>query len=250
MAAQFPQIWTNFILKDAKGLSLGLVIFWSAGDFTNYIGTIYTEQLLTQKLAAISFCLTDILFVFQYFYYIYIYPVLYGYMNGYKHVSSSEEQINFTEEYEENEQERLEDNRESRLSTSLSVGSKVALLSSLPRVNSFPTESIVAMLTPEIVDLYSEYFGYTMAWASVTFYLSSRIPQIIKNQNRRSVHGLSVSMFVLNIIGNGCYGTSVLIRLGKIDQEFFLSTFPYLIGSWGVLIFDCITLIQIHYFKD
>jgi hypothetical protein len=62
--------------------------------------------------------------------------------------------------------------------------------------------------------------------------------------NEKSVHGISLAMLILNVFGNGCYGLSVLIRLDKVDIEFWLCIFPYMVG---VLLLDVVridTLVQ------
>lgn len=71
-----------------------------------------------------------------------------------------------------------------------------------------------------------------------------RIPQIIENFQAKSVEGLSLALFVITIIGNFCYGMSILFRLPVIDQQFYLGTLPYLIGSMGTICFDCVILGQ------
>lgn len=98
-------------------------------------------------------------------------------------------------------------------------------------------------------------FGYLMAWFSGLLYFCSRysnltrIPQVIKNYELKSVHGLSMYMFLLTIVGNVGYGLSVFLRLPKINMEFWLATFPYLVGSIGVLVFDLVTLVQAIIYK-
>jgi hypothetical protein len=56
-------------------------------------------------------------------------------------------------------------------------------------------------------------------------------------------------MFSLTIIGNLGYGISVLLRL-SLEPDFFFTTFPYLVGSLGVLAFDLIALFQAYIYRD
>lgn len=62
------------------------------------------------------------------------------------------------------------------------------------------------------------------------------------------MEGLSLALFVITILGNSCYGLSILLRLPIIDTKFYLSTLPYIIGSMGTIVFDFVILAQaIHY---
>jgi uncharacterized protein with PQ loop repeat len=76
--------------------------------------------------------------------------------------------------------------------------------------------------------------------------LSGRIPQIRVNYNTKSVQGLSTLLFLFTIISNVTYGLSVLLRFPPLDTKFFSSTFPYIFGSAGTLVFDFIIMYQIH----
>lgn len=67
--ALFPQIYKNFIIKSVKGISFYLLLTWALGDLANLLGTIFNEQLQTQKITAIVFFLTDIILITQYFIY-------------------------------------------------------------------------------------------------------------------------------------------------------------------------------------
>jgi uncharacterized protein with PQ loop repeat len=41
-----------------------------------------------------------------------------------------------------------------------------------------------------------------LGWTSASFYVFSRIPQILKTYRDESVEGLSIGMFVFSVIGN------------------------------------------------
>ncbi|KAI8086163.1 PQ loop repeat-domain-containing protein [Halteromyces radiatus] len=89
--------------------------------------------------------------------------------------------------------------------------------------------------------------GSLFAWTCTTLYLMSRIPQIRKNIKRRSVDGLSPSLFVFAACGNLTYASSILLHPGQ-TRESIMEALPYLIGSAGTLSFDFTIFLQYIYY--
>ncbi|CAE6437340.1 hypothetical protein ACGC1H_004427 [Rhizoctonia solani] len=69
VGAQFPQLWTNYRLQSADGLALPFLANWFAGDSTNLIGCILTNQLPFQTYLATYFVWIDGCLLIQYMYY-------------------------------------------------------------------------------------------------------------------------------------------------------------------------------------
>ncbi|CAE6500451.1 unnamed protein product [Rhizoctonia solani] len=69
VGAQFPQLWTNYRLQSAEGLALPFLANWLAGDTTNLIGCILTNQLPFQTHLATYFVWIDTCLLIQYMYY-------------------------------------------------------------------------------------------------------------------------------------------------------------------------------------
>ncbi|KAI3659683.1 hypothetical protein MP638_006466 [Amoeboaphelidium occidentale] len=113
------------------------------------------------------------------------------------------------------------------------VSSKVMQMSELPLCNA-----------EDDLEEFAQIIGEVLAWSSGLLYFFSRIPQIITNYKLKDVEGLSIALFVLTISSNVTYGLQILIRQPAIDEKFFRSTFPYLLGSIGTLIFDMIIITQ------
>ncbi|KAI8048958.1 PQ loop repeat-domain-containing protein [Gilbertella persicaria] len=67
--AQIPQVMKNYKLRSADGLSLYLLYFWLAGDLGNMLSCILNSQLPFQIYLATYFVSTDLILLFQYFYY-------------------------------------------------------------------------------------------------------------------------------------------------------------------------------------
>jgi uncharacterized protein with PQ loop repeat len=233
----FPQLYTNYKNKSVEGLSLGLALFWTFGDVTNLTGTLLAHQLPTQTWAAVLYMFIDVALLLQFFYYTKVAKVF-----RYESIPDHVEEV-------------VVDDESSGISDSPSssgIGSKVAtvgLAAALPVVSGQITQQTWSCNFKPILEEPFVSIGYVAAWCSGLLYLCSRynsltrIPQVIKNYNRKSVRGLSFYMFGLAILGNVGYGFSVLLRLDK-DPDFYLSTFPYLVGSLGVLGFDLFTLFQ------
>ncbi|WVQ98805.1 hypothetical protein IAU59_005936 [Kwoniella sp. CBS 9459] len=91
--------------------------------------------------------------------------------------------------------------------------------------------------------------GRVSAWACTTLYLTSRLPQIWKNFQRKSVEGLSILLFLFAFLGNTTYVSSILLNpSGGADPaeagHYLLEALPYLLGSGGTLMFDLTIMIQ------
>ncbi|KAJ7581264.1 PQ loop repeat-domain-containing protein [Mycena floridula] len=74
LGAQFPQVLENHRLKSCAGLALPFLANWLAGDISNLIGCILTDQLPFQMWLAAYFVTVDCALVTQYFYYQHYYP--------------------------------------------------------------------------------------------------------------------------------------------------------------------------------
>jgi uncharacterized protein with PQ loop repeat len=115
-----------------------------------------------------------------------------------------------------------------------------------------------AMTTREIL-------GKVFSWSSTFLYLGSRLPQLYKNQIRRSTAGLSPSLFAAAFFGNLFYSTSLLTNPsawqdfpahsgwtdeGSVRREWIMRALPFFLGAAGVLIMDAAVGLQFVYFGD
>ncbi|CAG8498821.1 10182_t:CDS:2 [Paraglomus occultum] len=90
---------------------------------------------------------------------------------------------------------------------------------------------------------YQYSIGRVMAWTCTVLYLTSRMPQIWKNFERKSVEGLSIFMFIFAALGNLAYTTSIFLYEDK-DDDYYNKEFPYILGASGTLTFDLIIYMQ------
>ncbi|KAG6986504.1 hypothetical protein G7Y79_00079g100220 [Physcia stellaris] len=67
--AQLPQIYKNFTLKSASGLSIFFLAEWLLGDITNLLGALFTKQATWQVVVAGYYVSVDLCLVFQYLWY-------------------------------------------------------------------------------------------------------------------------------------------------------------------------------------
>ncbi|KAG0356455.1 hypothetical protein BG005_004626 [Podila minutissima] len=94
--------------------------------------------------------------------------------------------------------------------------------------------------------------GRIFAWICTVFYLSSRMPQLWKNFQRKSVQGLSILMFFWAAMGNLTYTLSILNSADAVNPEtsrkFLREAVPYVLGSSGTLMFDVSIFVQWLYY--
>ncbi|KAL1601162.1 hypothetical protein SLS59_005314 [Nothophoma quercina] len=107
--------------------------------------------------------------------------------------------------------------------------------------------------------------GKFFSWCSTFLYLGSRLPQLYKNQIRRSTAGLSPSLFAAAFFGNLFYSTSLLTNPsawqdfpphsgwtdeGSNRREWIMRALPFFLGAAGVLLMDAAVGLQFVYFGD
>ena len=88
--------------------------------------------------------------------------------------------------------------------------------------------------------------GYAIGCVGMALYLGGRLPQIWRNWKRKTTKGLSASMFLMAIGGNGCYAAGILLE--GLNDHFVVEHLPWLIGSLGTMVLDSIIFFQfVHY---
>lgn len=107
----------------------------------------------------------------------------------------------------------------------------------------------------------SAFIGTVSGWLSSILYLSSRSPQIWKNYTNKSTKGVSPYLFFFALVGNTFYTISILsdlYLLSKYDQymgevkyhDVFMAQLPFIVGSSGTVMFDCVLLFQCWYYRE
>ncbi|KAI6918755.1 hypothetical protein KC367_g4491, partial [Hortaea werneckii] len=98
--------------------------------------------------------------------------------------------------------------------------------------------------------------GTLLSWSSTALYLSSRLPQLLKNFRRKSTAGLSPSLFLAAFMGNLFYSAALLANPlawsdmgpyggggwagvhGSKRSEWIAAALPFFLGAAGVLGMD------------
>jgi uncharacterized protein with PQ loop repeat len=250
LPALFPQLLYNYRIKTTDALSFAFLFQWLLGDISNLLGCLWTEQLPTQTYTAAYFCFTDLLLLGQY-----------GYYRHWYHRGRAAAQ-----QQAEGEQDRLladrsnqrrviPANASSLLSSSKQSSFLIAAISvlALSHVSiaassppSSPSPSLPVCNASAALSLSQVVAGCVLSWLSGLLYFTSRFPQILHNFRRRSVSGLSLTLFILSIAANASYGASVLLRVngGWTEAKFLRATLPFLLGSVGTICLDIIILTQ------
>lgn len=90
--------------------------------------------------------------------------------------------------------------------------------------------------------------GQTFGYISVLFYIGSRFAQIHRNYKRKSVEGLSTTMFVFAVMANLTYAAAIILA-GRAQATLF-SRLPWLLGSLGTVALDFIIFTQSCLYGD
>lgn len=92
------------------------------------------------------------------------------------------------------------------------------------------------------------WIGRVSAWVCTGLYLSSRIPQILRNFKRHSVEGLAIALFLCAAGGNLTYTLSIFTNPHQ-TRESLLEAVPYILGSAGTLMFDLTIFLQYLFYN-
>ncbi|KAI8390316.1 PQ loop repeat-domain-containing protein [Blakeslea trispora] len=233
--AQLPQMLENYRLQSADGLSLYLLYFWLAGDLGNMFSCVLNHQLPFQTYLAMYFVSTDLILLFQYFYY----------QHKPEQQKSDEEAclliIHPIEQIKTMEDTISDDHGYGTLSQNKPTSLMAILLFGL-------NFHLSSNLSPENDSGHAIPLGMMLAWMCSSFYLISRIPQIYKNYKRHSTQGLSLALFSFAVSGNVTYALSILAHPGH-TQASLRQALPYLTGSLGTLFLDAIIFGQYLYYQ-
>ncbi|TQS37906.1 hypothetical protein Golomagni_01603, partial [Golovinomyces magnicellulatus] len=274
-----PQLILNYRTGNADGISLMFLCVWMIGDLANLIGAVWASLVPTVVTIAIYFCFTDVVLVSQSFYYKYLKPIKKSKISLKSNTTNSEPAAGtkfasentplFSEARSDStlvsdrrrpsdliNYEHISETQKSQGNTwifntvfilvTIVVGILGWVISYWTGIwtpipapsNSSPFDTIDS--TP----IGAQVFGYL----SAIFYLSARIPQILKNYRDKSCEGLALLFFILSLIGNATYSLSIICH--SLQPNYLLTNLPWLIGSAGTMFEDAIIFLQFRQYSS
>lgn len=261
LGAQLPQVVVNYMNGSVEGLSLGFLLNWFAGDATNFFGCILTGQMPFQIALGGYYMVVDCMLGYQYWYYSRLDKIRHE-----RHLRIYYDELDHAaDHYSSSSSDTAKpvqvppQNDESIFSQSATAASSPKLLTSsfiasFAKLASGAPIGSTTITTATTTTTYIQMFGQLLAWICTFMYLTSRIPQIIKNFNRKSTWGTSMLLFMSALIGNVTYTISILLspqaRDGVTGSEFLRNELPYIIGAAGTVIFDMTIFCQFFYYGN
>lgn len=318
--AQIPQIFKNFALQSASGLSIIFLIEWLLGDAMNLVGSLLTGQASWQVVIAAYYVSVDVIILSQYLWYTHLRPRRNVRLDESKSSHPSGDSDDSIEALErlsasDGSSYRVDLNREAdtkdgiRESEEDSTNSKShparshqphlgfiprekavakardhgtdagqrSPFAHVPSKNALLLTSVLRAVAAEALPLYAlkssqaaelqapdvlMVIGNITSWSCTFLYLGSRIPQIYKNQRRRSTSGLSPALFIAAFCGNLFYSSSLLANPlawssyppdghhgwagpeGSDRATWVRLAAPFWLGAFGVLALDAIIGVQ------
>jgi len=200
MSAGFPQVISNFRQKKVhEAWSIYSLLLWLCGDSCNLIGCILIKQFPVQLYTSCYYVTMDIIIISQFFYCLYLHRL-------------QEQPGRDTFRGVANQPWSP---RTHRRGTIILTCVFTALLS-LPKLGFHDNDKTEVFKSRKLLEVeFTKWapqliVGYVIGCLSAILYLSSRIPQIVKNFQRKKTDGVCYSLFLLAALGNSLYGASVM----------------------------------------
>lgn len=230
-----PQLVEQWRTQSADGLAFGFLMAWLVGDVCNLIGAIWGGLRPNVVLLALWFCLSDTILIVSWSYY--------SRQANLRHLMNKPGPHTDTEAVGESTPLLDDEDAPEEIPTSwlLSTGAPLALVV-IVGYASFALSSEPEEQEPVTVSLGPQIFGYL----STIFYFCARLPQILQNYRRKSVHGLSIGFFTLSLLGNVTYCLSIVIY--RWDKEWMVEYMPWFLGSALAISEDMFILLQFMWY--
>lgn len=276
ICAQLPQIYTNYVTQSTEGISPTFLLLWFCGDFLSFASCFLSDSiLLFQLYLSLFFLLNDVILCYQYYYYgNFRSRILPEYelqiSNDFDSESFPEAQSHATQLHRGLSMMHIRtvnvDPKEARIrNESPSPGSAVLDVGEPSMTQAFAGVLVNAALASAMAnDVPSfatattgtsnkELYATLLAWSCTFVYVSSRIPQLVKNRRRQSVEGISPLLFSSALLGNLTYTLSILTSCEFLFSpdgfSFFMHELPYMLGSSGTIVFDMVYFYQRYKYK-
>jgi len=250
-----PQVIENYKLRSAESLSFSFLVVWLTGDIANLIGCVVLDQLPFQIYLSIYFILVDTVLCLQWLWYVQLgkgIPLPATAESDIKDLAEPREPIHIAVPRSDTLSETsglvpyshsASPSKWYTLTPATKDKSSVALFAlfflalQTPSSTLTTTSSTFSVSSAPSSAEGTLWMGRFFAWLCTCLYLSSRIPQILKNYKRRSVQGLSIALFFFAACGNLSYTLSIFTNPHSTRKS-LTEAIPYILGSAGTLLFD------------
>ncbi|KAF4832449.1 putative vacuolar amino acid transporter YPQ3 [Colletotrichum tropicale] len=264
----FPQLITNYQRQSADSLSMAFLFVWLLGDVSNLLGGIVNHIAPASLAVSAYLCVSDSTLICQCLYYNHLsrkrvretatmsqerQPLISTDINDTEGVAPHHASASGIEAFTSSHDGERDVNasifhwRYSVVCIVLVQLAGVAGWALLYKAGIL-TNSMYAF-TAKADDSKSaiEVFGSVLGYFGALCYLCARVPQIIKNYRGRSCAGLAPLFLFLSILGNLMYGLSVIAY--NQEREYLLTSLPWLFGSLGTILEDCVILLQVWMYR-
>ncbi|KAH7316456.1 PQ-loop protein [Stachybotrys elegans] len=256
-----PQLIANYKAQRADGLSMAFLIVWLLGDATNLIGALFTRLAPTAVALASYFCVADVVLISQCVYYntrnarrqkraaaglSEQSPLLAQHRNSSKPTEGEVDPTKSTESRDDIPDGSSWANNALSLVAVYVIGLCGWYVSY--KAGAWGSEDPSAPEPHSTEKAPLEIVGLVLGYASAVCYLCARIPQIIKNYQEKSCEGLAILFFMLSLTGNLMYGLSLVAY--SQDRDYLLKALPWLMGSVGTIVEDCIIFVQFRLYSN
>ncbi|KND87386.1 putative vacuolar amino acid transporter [Tolypocladium ophioglossoides CBS 100239] len=272
-----PQLLANYKAQSADGLSMTFLVVWLLGDASNLIGALLTHLAPTAIALAVYFCILDAILISQTLYY--------NTTNARR--LAREENMGLAESSEDSpllarrrssaaglpgshirhathEESSIEPLRKMVTGEDETPDSKPWLHNTLGlmavyvvgfagwfvlyKAGAWDSEAPNVPESPDDRKQPLQIVGLLLGYASATFYLCARIPQIVKNYREKSCEGLSLLFFLPSLTGNLTYGVGLIAY--SQDKDYLLNALPWLLGSLGTMVEDVAIFVQFRLYAN
>ncbi|KAL1924827.1 uncharacterized protein VTP21DRAFT_4481 [Calcarisporiella thermophila] len=235
-----PQMLENYLRKSGEGLSLSFILLWLVGDTLNIIGVVITDLLFTMFLLAGYYVVADIILILQVLYYRKRRTVHRDSAGSVSSIASYSAASSNSESTSLLDKGNARSNPVHYYKINLIIFCNACIFTGLIWSRMW--------MGSEGKDYLIKSLRVVIPWASAFLYVTSRIPQIIKNFRSRSCEGLSLSMFYFSVLGNVSYCLSILLH--SLEASYLLASLPFFLGSLGTLFFDITIFVQFYLYRD
>lgn len=237
-----PQLIEQWRLQSADGIAIGFISIWFLGDLFNLVGSIWANLLPEVVFLAVWFCIADAMMITSYVYYKHVFPK--------RHHRRREHAPLLDDHTPRRRLSTLTDMALEPENSGILTKYVLPILFVVGAgIMGFVLSGPAEAATDPIDDTAPIAFGpQVLGYCSAFLYLGARIPQIVQNYERKSVHGLSLLFFLFLTLGNLTYAGQILFY--RTDSKYIILNLSWLLGSLGTIFEDTFIIIQFYMYRE